>query len=387
MAPPRALALFVGLWFVAAIACAPAPVASPTAAPKPATPAQAQNTAAAPTTATSPTGQPTVRPLRKFTIAGYGSTNATGANDLFLFLPQLKGWYRELGIDLEVVAMPVATVRIAAIDAGQVDAMLDVSNPVFFRPKGLDMTVVFNSDEAQTQYAIARPGLKIHDPQAWVGAQVRVSGLGENTINVFMATLIKNLGADPQKAQYTTAALPSGFKDATNAMLQGTVDATQMFRPVVLYALRQGVQEIAYLPDILPYPGSGLTVSTARLQDPEFQSRLNDVLRAMVRGKKHVADPANRDEMLGLIKTWTGNPPELTPEDYMATIDEHLHYMTPYGKLKDVQIYRGLLSNGFDTGILEPRNYPPNYEQYDFNQMVNYSVLNQAMTQEGVPPQ
>jgi ABC-type nitrate/sulfonate/bicarbonate transport system substrate-binding protein len=323
-------------------------------------------------------------PLRKFTIAGYGSTNPTGATDLYLFLPELKGWYRELGIELEVVAMPVATVRIAALDAGQVQAMLDVSNPVFFRPKGIDMTVVFNDDETQTQHAMARPGLNVRDPAAWVGAQVRVSGLGENTIHVFMATLLKQLGADPQKAKYTTAALPAGFKDATNAMLAGTFDATQMFKPVALYAKRMGVQEIAYLPDVLPYPGSGLTVSTAKMRDPEFRSMLKDVSRAMVRGKTYMVDPSHRDEMLDLIKTWTGDPPELLASDYAETLDERLRVMTRYGKLKDPQIYRGLLTNGFEAGILEPRNYPENYGRYDFNQMVDYSVLSQALAEEGV---
>lgn len=353
------------------------------AASRPANPpTTSAGTAAAPS---QPAAQSYTGPLRKFIVAGYGSMRPTGSSsDLMIFLPEIKGWYKELGIDFEVVAMPVATVRIAALDAGQVHAMLDVSNPVFFRPKGIDLKVVFNDEESQTQYAVARPGLNVRDPKAWEGAKVRVSGLGENTIHVFMAKLIKDLGADPSKPQYTTAALPTGFKDATNALIVGTVDSTQLSNPIYGYARRQGVQDIGYLPDVLPYPGSGLAVSAKQLQDPQFRGTLKDVSRALVRGKRYLADPANRAEILALTREWIGNPPELSDADYANTLDERLRVVTPYGKLKDPQIYRGLIAAGFATGTLEPRNYPGDYATYDFQQMVDYTLLDQAIAEEGI---
>lgn len=362
-------------------ACGPSPAApQATSAPTVNKPSPTNPSAAKPTTAPATGG----RPLRKFIYGAYTGAPAR-AGDLTMALPQLKGWYQEVGIEYERVALSTTPVQFAALDSGKADAISDTSNPVFLRPKGIDAVVVLNDENSQTQYGMARPNFDIRDPNAWVGAKVRVSGLGENTTYIFMSKMIKDVGGDPSKVQFIAAPSGASYQDETNALKAGTFDATSMFQPAVSFGLRNGLQKLGYLPDALPYPGAGMVASSARLKDPEYRTLLKDMLRAVIRGKKYMKDPANRAEILEILRGWAGNPPDLEPSDYNVSLDERLEVMTIDGRLKDPQVYRGLFTVAFELGILNPKNYPADYAKYDFRQMVDYSLIEQALAEEGRP--
>jgi len=322
-------------------------------------------------------------PPRKFLFAGYAGTEPKAVSDLDYFLPVVKGWYRELGIEFEKLNMPT-TPQFAALDARQVDGIQDVINVPATRRQGLDPIVVFNVNNTGNFHGVARPGLNIRDPNAWVGMRCRVAGLKDFT-NIYLAKMIKTLGGDPLKVQYTAAAQGGGFKDTTNGLLAGTFDCNNMGMPELAYGLRHGLQDMGYVPDLMPVPSQGVTVSASRLaEDVEYRRLVKDFIRALLRAKEYYTNPANRTEIIALVMDWSDRPPELERADFEQALDERLRLMTRSGKINDPQSYRLLFTTGFETGILDPREFPIDYTQYDFREILNYTLIDQALADEGM---
>src|SRR6266852_1569563 len=163
----------------------------------PAPPAQADLTPPASDPAQAPARESSrwSGPPRKLAYGGPGGTTPTqpSCTDFTTFLPLEKGWYAELGVDFEKVNLP-ASAYYPAIDARQLDAVQDDTNLAGVRAQGIgeDLVSVWNHTNSGTFHGVARPGLNVWDPSAWVGAKVRVDRPG-GIVNIYQAKFIASL--------------------------------------------------------------------------------------------------------------------------------------------------------------------------------------------------
>jgi len=231
--------------------------------------------------------QPAFKKLRM----GISSTNVSF---LAMFTAQHKGFYRDEGIELELVYMP-ANLASTAVMTGDVDYNGAVTGVIGAAVRGQPMKVLI--------FTVARPLLfliskkEIRDINQLKGKKIAGSSPG-GSATILANEALRKYGLEPGK---DVAILPmAGAAAARFAVLEsGTVDASLLSVPENIIAQEKGYNELAFLGDVIDFPQNGFGTSEKRIR--ESPDEVYRMVRATLRGLMFVWDKKNEEQVLDVI--------------------------------------------------------------------------------------
>jgi NitT/TauT family transport system substrate-binding protein len=224
--------------------------------------------------------------------------SATNVNYLPFFVALQKGFYREEGIDLQVIYM-ASTLTSKTVLSGDVDYSGAVSGVVGAAVRGQPIKVVM--------FTVARPLLfliskkEITEAKQLKGKKIAGSTPGASA-TLLAAQALRHFGLEPGR---DVAIMPMGGSAAGRyAILEsGVVDASVLSVPENIIAQDRGFRELLFLGDIIELPQTGIGTSDKKIREnPDEVYRL---IRATLRGMTFVWDKRNYEEVIDIImKHW-----------------------------------------------------------------------------------
>lgn len=205
-----------------------------------------------------------------------------------------KGYYKDDGIDLEIVLMPTNVINTATL-TNQIDINGAVTGVVGSAVQGSPMKLLIVTVGKPLLFLVSRKEIK--DPRDLKGKKIAGSSpAGSATILAKQA--LKHYGLDPDK---DAAVLPMGGSTTTRfaALESAVVDATVLPVPEIIYAKAKGYNELAFMGDIAQFPQNGFGATERKIR--ENPDEIYRMVRASLRGLLFLAEPKNRDEVVQII--------------------------------------------------------------------------------------
>lgn len=229
----------------------------------------------------------------KFRV-GYIAEPAHGLH----FIAKEKGYFKDEGLDVELLQFKSAGEGLTALKSGQLDiGTFGSAAPLLFISQGTPFTI-FGGMMIGGQALIARPetaaGLK--DIASYRGKKLGLVRL--STGDVVFSGALKKAGIDPKK-DIVRVELPSPGV-VVEAVKKGEVDVGLVFSPHFTLAEKQGLVVSNLIEDFYPnYTCCRLTANTADFESRkgEYQAYLKGLIRAY---KVYSTDP---DETVRIFTT------------------------------------------------------------------------------------
>src|SRR6185503_18053014 len=233
---------------------------------------------------------------------------ATSVGFLPIYAAYQRGFYKDEGIDLEIILMSLAAAN-NAFFKGEIEYSAGLT--------GLALAAVRNYPAKILIFTIAKPlqslisRKEIKEPRDLRGKKVAGSSPGGSaTILAYQA--LRHFGLEPGK---DVQVLPMGGSGAGRfaVLEQGVVDASLLSVPENIIALNKGYNELIFLGDVVTFPQNGFGTSATRIQQqPEEVYRM---VRAALRGLLFVTDDGNRDQARDIMmKQWRVSDSKLAAE-------------------------------------------------------------------------
>ena len=230
---------------------------------------------------------------------------APGASSTALPLAQNKGFFREEGLEAEIIRMS-STVAAAALASGEADYVIGMS-ALRGAIQGLPLKVVASYIQGSTQTLVARSDIK------------SVSELRGRTITIgtpggspdrHARLMIKHFGLEPEKdVKFASGGLTEG---RLARLQQGLIDATVVPVPLDLQAKKLGLNVLARAYEIFTYPEGGLVTTTMKIKgSPDEVKR---VIRAGIKASRYIK--ANRDATIQFLMEWQRIDKEIATGTY-----------------------------------------------------------------------
>ena len=225
------------------------------------------------------------------------STSAISISELPFKVAQLKGFWREEGLDVETILIRGA-VGMQALLGGSVDYTSASGSTIAAAVRGLPVKLVFISSAKPQFDLMSQPAIK--SVQDLRGKIIGISSRGGSNDLMTQMILQKN-GLVPNKD--VTLVIVGGQEESALALRAGRVAAALMTPPRPFMLQREGFNRIAYTGDYMPtYPNGGIGVT-----DEKIKSSPGEVL-AFVRGtiKALQFSRQNRADMLKMMPPYLG---------------------------------------------------------------------------------
>jgi ABC-type nitrate/sulfonate/bicarbonate transport system substrate-binding protein len=230
---------------------------------------------------------------------------APGASSTALPLAQNKGFFREEGLEAEIIRMS-STVAAAALASGEADYVIGMS-ALRGAIQGLPLKVVASYIQGSTQTLVARSDIK------------NVSELRGRTITIgtpggspdrHARLMIKHFGLQPDKdVKFASGGLTEG---RLARLQQGLIEATVVPVPLDLQAKKLGLNVLARAYEIFTYPEGGLVTTTMKIKgSPDEVKR---VIRAGIKASRYIK--ANRDATIQFLMEWQRIDKEIATGTY-----------------------------------------------------------------------
>jgi NitT/TauT family transport system substrate-binding protein len=233
---------------------------------------------------------------------------ATSVGFLPIYSAYHRGFYRDEGIDLEIILMSLAAAN-NAFFKGEIDYSAGLTGLALAATRNYPAKILIFTVAKPLQSFVSRKEIK--EPRDLKGKKVAGSSPGGSaTILAYQA--LRHFGLEPGK---DVQVLPMGGSGAGRLAVleQGVVDASLLSVPENIIALHKGYNELIFLGDVVSFPQNGFGTSVTRIQQqPEEVYRM---VRATLRGLLFVTDDANRDQTRDIMmKQWRVSDPKLATE-------------------------------------------------------------------------
>ncbi len=217
-----------------------------------------------------------------------------------------QGFFREEGVEVEWTQLS-GDLGVTAMLAGEVDYTTIPSSASAAAAQGAPVkTVVFMSVKLQ-HMLVSRP--EVATVQDLAGKRIGIQRQGDLT--AFESKRVIDTFQVPNVALVSVG--PDSQRLA--ALVSGAVDAIVASAPWDIKAEQQGMHVLLPIGTVLEIPQAGLATTEAKIaQNPDEIARL---VRGIIRGTQYLRDPANRDDVVGIIARWV----ELTPAEAATALD------------------------------------------------------------------
>lgn len=233
---------------------------------------------------------------------------ATSVGFLPFYAAQQRGYYRDEGIDLEIILMSLAAAN-NALFKGEIDYSAGLTGLALAAARNYPAKILIFTIAKPLQSFMSRKEIK--EPRDLRGKKVAGSSPGGSaTILAYQA--LRHFGLEPGK---DVQVLPMGGSGAGRLAVleQGVVDASLLSVPENIIALYKGYNELIFLGDVVTFPQNGFGTSVTRIQQqPDEVYRM---VRATLRGLLFVTDEANREQARDIMmKQWRVSDQKLAAE-------------------------------------------------------------------------
>jgi NitT/TauT family transport system substrate-binding protein len=285
---------------------------------------------------------------------------APGASSTPLPLAQKKGFFREEGLEAEIIRMS-STVAAAALASGEADYVIGMS-ALRGAIQGLPLKVVASYIQGSTQTIVARSDIK------------SVSELRGRTITIgtpggspdrHARLMIKHFGLQPDKdVKFASGGLTEG---RLARLQQGMIEATVVPVPLDLQAKKMGLNVLARAYEIFTYPEGGLVTTTMKIKGkPDEVKR---VIRAGIKASRYIK--ANRDATIQFLMEWQRIDKEIATGTY-----EYL--------AKATNESGSLSEDGFRLMIEEIKELAKVSREVPLTELSDLSILREAQKELGI---
>jgi NitT/TauT family transport system substrate-binding protein len=235
-------------------------------------------------------------------------SSSTNVSFLALYTALHRGFFKDEGIDLEIVFMP-ANLASTAVQAGDVDYNGAVTGTIGAAVRGQPMKVLL--------FTVAKPLLflmskkEIKDLKQLKGKKIAGSSPG-GSATLLANQALKQIGLDPGKD--VSVLQMSGNAASRFAVLEsGVVDASLLSVPENIIAVEKGYHELLFLGDVVEFPQNGFGTSDKKIR--ENPDEVYRMVRATLRGLQFVWDKNNQDTVTHiLMKQWKVNDRKMAAE-------------------------------------------------------------------------
>jgi NitT/TauT family transport system substrate-binding protein len=213
---------------------------------------------------------------------------------LSIYAAQLKGFYRDEGIDLELILMP-ATLASSAVLTGDIDYNGAVTGVIAAAVQGRPIKVLIFTADRSLQSIISRKEIK--EPKDLKGKKIAGSTPGA-TATLLARLAAKHFGLDPDR-DVVILTMGGGDSARLAALESGIADATILSVPISIVAVEKGYRDLFFLGEIARFPQTGFGTSDKKIKEnPDEVLRM---VRATLRGLMFTWDESNRDAILDII--------------------------------------------------------------------------------------
>ena len=235
-------------------------------------------------------------------------SSSTNVSFLAIYAAYHRGFYKDEGIDLEIIFMP-ANLASTAVLAGDVDYNGAVTGVIGAAVRGQPMKVLL--------FTVARPLLflmsrkEIKEVRQLKGKKIAGSSPG-GSATLLANQVLKHFGLEPGR---DVSVLPmAGSAASRYAVLDsGVVDASLLSVPENIIALEKGYNELIFLGDVVEFPQNGFGTSERRIR--ENPDEVYRMVRATLRGLMFIWDKSNHEAVLDvLMKQWRVNNRKMAAE-------------------------------------------------------------------------
>jgi len=252
------------------------------------------------------------------------STTGVSISELPFKVAQLKGFWREEGLDVETILIRGA-VGMQALLGGSVDYTSASGSTIAAAVRGLSVKLVFISSSKPQFDLVSQPQIK--SVQELKGKIVGISSRGGSN-DLMMQLILQKNGLTPNKDVSTIIV---GAQEETVLALRAKLIAAALLTPPRPFMLqRDGFNRIAYSGDYLPtYANGGIGIT-----DEKIKTNPSEVL-AFVKGtlKGLQFSRQNRAEMIKMMPGYLGIKDAamieqlydlyLTRQSVDGSVDEH----------------------------------------------------------------
>ncbi|MBI2848615.1 MAG: ABC transporter substrate-binding protein [Chloroflexi bacterium] len=333
--------------FLLVVACAPQTPSAP-----------------APTPVGKPVEAPKPTPVAKTVEKVKLQVTARDGSFINYYLPQDKGFYKEEGIDLDIIPIK-ATLSIPSLLAGEIDYIGQVGGPFEAGLMGAPIRIMASFKSRAIWYLYGAPG--VTSPEDLKGKSVAVSSVGSS--NQYAAKMaLKSLGLDPDK-DVTFVAIPD--KVAMFAALKAkTVAAANVGSPYEMLAREAGLKLFVFTGDILQIPLTG--ISTIDTKVKENPGQIKKMIKASLRGLLDIRDHPE-DAIRFLMKEFG-----LDEKIARATYEDGLRSWSYDGTISQKGLEQAV-EQGRTMGSLKKA-----VTKEDIDKVVDFSILKEVQKEMGL---
>jgi len=264
--------------------------------------------------------------LKKIRMA----SSSTNVSFLALYTALHRGFFKDEGIDLEIIFMP-ANLASTAVLNGDVDYNGAVTGTIGAAVQGRPMKVLLFTVAKPLLFLVSQKNIK--EVKQLKGKKIAGSSPG-GSATLLANQALKQIGLEPGK---DVAVLQmSGNVASRYAVLEsGVVEASLLSVPENIIALEKGFNELLFLGDIVEFPQNGFGTSEKRIR--ENPDEVYRMVRATLRGLQFVWDKNNQEAVTSvLMKQWKVNDRKMAAE--MARQVARVLTKDAYVKPESVQV-------------------------------------------------
>lgn len=245
--------------------------------------------------------QPALRKLR----LGIAATNV---GFLPIYAAHQRGYFRDEGIDLEIILMSLAAAN-NAFFKGEIEYSAGLTGLAAAAVRNYPAKIVIFNVEKPLQSLVSRKDIK--NPRELKGKKIAGSTPG-GSATILANQALRHFGLEPGK-DVTVAPIGGSGAGRLAILEQGLVDAAVLSVPENIIALQRGYHELIFIGDIVSFPQNGFGTSVTRIQQqPDEVYRM---VRATLRGLALVMDDASRDQAReAMMKQWKMSDAKLAGE-------------------------------------------------------------------------
>lgn len=251
------------------------------------------------------------------------STTSVAVTELQFRIAQMKGFYREEGLDLETLLIR-GSVGMQALIGGSVDFSSAAGSIIAAGVRGMPVKLVLIVNSKPQFDLVGQPDLKsVHQLK---GKLVGISSRG-GAVDLLTQLILTKHGLTPNKD--VTSIVIGTPEELATALRTGRIAACLLTPPRQLMLYREGFSRLAYSGDYMPtYPSGGVGATDEKIKNNPAE--VAAFVRASLRGSQYYAE--HREEAIDLIAKYLGvKDPALAGEVY----DLHLNRQGGFSYLEE----------------------------------------------------
>jgi NitT/TauT family transport system substrate-binding protein len=226
------------------------------------------------------------------------SLSSTTVTLLPTFAVHDKGFFRDEGLDVELIHMP-ATLASTALMTGDLDYNGAATGVISAAVQGRPMKVLLFTVSRPLMFLVGRKDIR--EPRDLKGKRVAGSTPGASA-TLLAVQALRHIGLEPGR---DVTILPMGGTAAGRlAVLEsGAVDASLLSVPENIFAREKGFNELLFLGDVVEFAQAGFGATEKRIK--ESPDEVYRMVRAELRALQYLLDKSRHGEIVDLVlKRW-----------------------------------------------------------------------------------